>query len=104
MAQTSYYAKLERPEMDGAKLVNQFGWAKFTKKGLTLPIATKLLTVKSFGHTWRTGAPGGGAAGKSSGLVLGTTLTVKSGYIHVTRSTLGGSASGATIWYELIGW
>lgn len=98
MAQTSYYAKLDRPELSKGYAF-QFGYAKFAKKAKTATIATTLKAVKCFGYTWRTGTPA-----TTSGIILGTSGTVTSGLVRATRATLGGGASGATFWYQLIGW
>ena len=106
MAQTNYYAKIDRPSLQGGYTI-QFGWAKFAKKAKTASVATKLHTVKTFNYTWRLNAPknpAGAATNKTSGFILGTTATVVSGMIRVTRATLGSATSGSAFWYELLGW
>lgn len=105
MAQSSYYAKLEKPELGGSKLVLQFGTAQFSAKKNTLSIATQLKSVKHFTYTWKSGAS---SEAHASGLVLRSTLSLcRTGsgpMIRVTRATLGAASSGASIWYDMAGW
>jgi len=107
MAQTAYYAKIDKPELGGGMYSVQFGWAKFAKKAKTASVATTLKTVKTFNYTWRSNAPknpAGAATKRTSGFILGTTATVVSGMVRVTRATLGNATSGSSFWYELLGW
>lgn len=95
---TSYYAKLDRPEMGGGMLV-EFGSAKFLKKAKTVSIVTRLGTVRFFDakiYNPKT-------VKEASGAILGCTGTVSSNKLIITRTTLGGTMSGASFWYYVVG-
>lgn len=100
-SQTSYYAKIGRPELGGQKLTVQYGHAKFLAKRKTCTMTVGLRTVRSVALTWRSGANTDVSA---SGMLRTTGSVGASRWIKVTRATLGGCASGASFWYELMGW
>lgn len=94
---TTYYGKLDRPEIGENRLIVQVGSAKWVAKTKTLSLKTDLKYIKSLKILPRTGAPM-----KSSGMVMRCTGTVSAGKIVVTRATAS-KLSGAYIWYEIIG-
>jgi len=95
---TQKYGKLARAEMQGGMLIQQ-GSAKFLKKAKTVSIATEIRTVRFFDakftrpRTLKT----------ASGCILYCSGTVASKRLIVSRATLGGTMSGATFWYSIVG-
>lgn len=111
MAQTSYYAKLEQPELAGGHvLITQFGYATANAKTKTTTIRTKLRYLKGFQWTWKTRVnPGATAKTSNHQGYWYTTQAIATGgaggnYITIKRVTLGGVPTNATLWYELVGW
>jgi len=114
--QSSWYAKINDPNIGGGRLCYQFGTCKFASRKKTVSLATDLKTVIGFNYAYKYGRNTGGALGLSA-IILGTTGTVKyktgsTGFIRVSRATGGAKgagkqsawASAATFWYELVGW
>ena len=115
-SQSTWYAKVNDPNMQGGRLCYQFGTCKFASRKKTVSLTTDFKTVIGFNYAYKCGRAAFKAAGLSS-ILLGTTGTVKyktgaGGYIRVSRATGGAKgaglksawASAGTFWYELVGW
>lgn len=96
-ATSTTYAKLDKPELGGSRLIWQMGEAKFVSSAAVLSLSTRVQTVRYFKATYRTGSPA-----KGSGIVLFSSGTISGNKLIVSRATVG-KLSGAYINYEIIG-
>lgn len=96
---TGYYAKLDRPEIKAGKMLVQAGSAKFVKKSKTVTIATEFANVRFFDAKFTRPR----TCKLTAAAVLACTGTVSSHKLVITRTTLGGTMSGATFWYYIVG-
>jgi len=98
-ATTSRYGMLDKPQLQSGRYIVQCGKAKFLKKAKTVSIQTDLKTVRFVMAKIK--SPGGVREG--SGMCLYSSGTVASKRVIISRATLGGTMSGATFWYQIIG-